>query len=281
VGALLGVAGAVALDMLNRGFLTSRELEVKLDVPVLATVPLLKKQDRTIDGQLLEIPEYLRLRPLSRYAEAIRAVRVGVQMSDVDNPAKVVMMTSSVPQEGKSTSAISLAISAQKSGLKTLLIDCDLRHPSVTKYFKLENYPGVVDLLTGTASVEQAFHSCEGTTVLPAGAKSQNPPDLLNSERMRKLIETLRNAFDYIVVDTPPVGPVIDAKVLTPAIDKIIYVVRWRETPREVIQDNIASIAQHKKVAGILFNLVDEAQTPRYGPYAHYSGNYYNKYYQN
>ncbi|MBB4200565.1 exopolysaccharide transport family protein [Rhodoblastus sphagnicola] len=281
VGLLLGIAGSVALDMLNAGFLTPREIEQKLDIPVFATVPLMRPAERTIDGKVLDPPLYVLERPLSRYAEAIRAVRVGVQMSDVDHPAKVVMLTSSVPQEGKSTSAIALAFSAQKSGQRVAFIDCDLRHPSSTRFFKLENRPGLVDLLTGATTVEEAFTSVNGLMVLPAGTKSQNPPDLLNSARMRTLLDTLRGAFDYVVIDTPPVGPVIDAKVLSPAVDKIIFVVRWQQTPREIVQQNIQSIMQHKKVAGVLFNLVDEAQTPRYGPYAHYSGSYYNKYYQN
>jgi len=281
VGALLGVAGSVALDMLNAGFLSAREIEDKLDVPVLATVPLLKAAERTLDGVVLEPPNYLVEKPLSRYAEAIRAVRVGVQMADVDNPAKVVLITSSVPQEGKSTSAIALAMSAVKAGQRVALLDCDLRHPSVTKFFKLEDKPGLVDLLTGTTAAENAFVSHSGLTLLPVGAKSQNPPDLLGSERMKRLIASLRQAFDYIVIDSPPLGPVIDARVLAQAVDKIVYVVRWGQTQREVVQQNLQSIAANRKLAGILFNLVDESQTPRYGVYAHYSGTYYNKYYQN
>ncbi len=281
VGLMLGVAGSVALDMLNAGFLTQRAVEEKLGVPVLGAAPILTGKDRTVDGKALDPTRYLMARPLSHYAEAIRAVRVGVQMADVDNPAKIVLVTSTVPSEGKTTSVLSLAFSAVKAGHKVAVIDCDLRHPSVTKFFGLESQPGLVDLLTGAAQPEEALFEIDGLTVLPAGAKSQNPPDLLGSERMKQLIENLRGLFDYIVIDSPPVGPVIDAKVLASVVDKVIYVVRWGRTPREIVAQHIESVSGHRKLAGIILTLVDETQTPRYGPYANYSGYYYNKYYKN
>jgi Mrp family chromosome partitioning ATPase len=109
---------------------------------------------------------------------------VAVQMADVDDPAKVVLITSSVPRESKSTVALSLAYSALKAGLRSVIIDGDLRHPSVSKFFGLEKGPGLVDLLTGTMSAEQTIMSRDGIIIIPAGSKSQNPPDLLGSARM-------------------------------------------------------------------------------------------------
>jgi exopolysaccharide transport family protein len=281
VGLMIGVAGSVALDMLNAGFLTPREVEEKLGLPVLASAPLLSGKERTIEGKTLDPPNYLMHKPLSRYAEAIRSLRVGIQMADVDNPAKVVLVTSAVPQEGKSTSAIALAFSAVKAGQKVALIDCDLRHPSVTKYFNVEGRPGLVELLTGATGIEEAFVQIDGVAILPAGAKSQNPPDLLGSERMKQLVETLRQAFDYVVIDSPPVAPVIDAKVLTNLVDKVIFVVRWGSTPREIVAQHVEHVNVHRKLAGIMLNLVDETRTPRYGRSSHYSGSYYHKYYEN
>ena len=281
VGLMLGIAGSVALDMLNAGFLTPRALEEKLGVPVLSASPLLPPKDSTVDGKVLDPSRYLMARPLSRYAESIRAVRVGVQMADVDNPAKVILITSTVPQEGKTTSAISLAYSAAKAGQRVALIDGDLRHPSVTKFFGLDAKPGLVDLLTGDSTFENVIVPVDGIAVIAAGAKSQNPPDLLGSERMKQIVAALRKSFDYIVIDSPPVGPVIDAKVLAAVCDKVIYVVKWGATPREMVGQHIESVSANRKLAGVLLNLVDETQTPRYGPYSHYSGYYYHKYYQN
>ena len=183
VGTLVGIGGSVALDMLNAGFNTPRQVEEQLGIPVLASVPLLKELERKVDGKILDPASYTFHKPLSRYAESIRALRMGIQMADVDFPAKVVMVTSSVPQEGKSTVSISLAYSALKANQKVALIDADLRHPSVSKFFNLDTRSGLVDFLTGSGLREGAMSS-NGLTVIPAGSKSQNPPDLLGSARM-------------------------------------------------------------------------------------------------
>lgn len=281
VGLLLGVSGGVALDMVNAGFSSAREIEEKLGQPVLASVPLLSDKERTIDKKALDPAHYLAAKPLSRYAEAVRGIRVGIQMADVDHPAKVVLVTSSIPSEGKSTLARSLAFSAAKAGQNVLLIDCDLRHPSVTKHFGSEAKSGVVDLLTGAAEFEDVVLRQGGVSILPAGSKSQNPPDLLGSERMKSVIEKLRHVFDYIIIDSPPVGPVIDAKVLAALADKVIFCARWRSTAREVIADNVNYFARDRKLAGVVLTQTDESKTPRYGAYRHYSGDYYHKYYHN
>ena len=135
LGCLIGIGGAVALDMLNAGFSSQREIEEKLGIPVLASVPLLTAAERTINNQVVDPPSYCRLKPLSHYTEAVRTLRIGVQMADVDDPAKVVLVTSAVPKEGKSTIALSLAYSAVSSGLRTLVIDGDLRHASLSRLF--------------------------------------------------------------------------------------------------------------------------------------------------
>ena len=281
VGLLIGIGGAVSLDMLNSGFLSSREIEEKLGTPVLASLPLLSAKDREVDGKVLDPARYLVAKPLSRYAESVRNIRVGIQMADVDNPAKVILVTSSFPSEGKSTLAQSLAWSAVKAGMRVMLIDGDLRHPSISKHFGTEAKPGLVDFLTSAVPLEQAVTRLDDLTVLPAGSKSQNPPDLLGSERMRQLIEKLRDLFDYIVVDSPPVGPVIDAKVLASLADKVVFSVRWRMTPRETVAEHIQYFMQQHKLAGVALSLVDESQAPRYGAYSQYYGHYYKKYYQN
>ncbi|TDX62135.1 exopolysaccharide transport family protein [Methylosinus sp. sav-2] len=281
VGLLIGIGGAVALDMLNSGFLSSREIEEKLGAPVLASLPLLSTKDREVDGKVLEPARYVVAKPLSRYAESIRNIRVGIQMADVDSPAKVILVTSSFPSEGKSTLAQSLAWSAVKAGMRVMVIDGDLRHPSISKHFGAEAKPGLVDFLTNAVPLEQAVIRLDELAVLPAGSKSQNPPDLLGSERMRQLIEKLRDLFDYIVIDSPPVGPVIDAKVLASLADKVVFSVRWRATPRETVAEHVQYFIQQHKLAGAALSLVDETQAPRYGAYSQYYGHYYKKYYQN
>jgi exopolysaccharide transport family protein len=280
VGLLIGIGGSVALDMLNAGFTTPRQVEEKLGVPVLASVPILRAGALKLVGKAVDPATYTFEKPLSRYAETVRAVRMGVQMSDVDHPAKVVMVTSSIPQEGKSTLSMSLAFSALKAGQRVVLVDGDLRHPTISKFFRLEKKAGLVDFLTGNVAIEQALVTNNGLTIIGAGSKSQNPPDLLGSARMGGLVEKLRKAYDYVVIDTPPVGPVIDARVAMQLADKVIFVVRWQSTTREVVAQTLEALDADRKLAGIVLNLVDEAKTPRYGPYSYYTGHYYKKYYQ-
>jgi capsular exopolysaccharide synthesis family protein len=281
VGCLIGVGGGVALDLLNAGFNSQREIEDRLGIPVLASIPLLPTAERTVNGKIYELPNYCYIKPLSRYGEAIRTLRMGVQMADVDNPAKVVVVTSSVPTESKTTIALSLAYSALRAGLRTAIVDCDLRHPSVSKYFGRQEGAGLVDLLTGAVGADHTIVSRDGLTVIPAGSKSQNPPDLLASARMTGLVEKLRETYDYVIIDTPPIGPVIDAKVAVQFADKVIFLVRWQSTPRELVAQAIDSLSAGRKLAGIVLGLVDEAKVPRYGPYSYYSNYSYKNYYQN
>lgn len=280
VGCLIGIGGGVALDMLNAGFTTQREIEEKLNIPVLASIPLLAAAERVVNGKTVDPPNYCQLKPLSHYAESVRALRMGVQMSDVDDPPKVVLITSSAPQESKTTIVLSLAYSALKAGLRTVIVDGDLRHPSVSRYFNLEKGPGLVDLLAGSMSIEQAILNRDGLTIIPVGSKSQNPPDLLGSARMKSLVERLRQTYDYVIIDTPPVGPVIDAKVAIQLADKVIFVVRWQVTPREMVAQSIEGLGAGRKLAGIVLGMVDENKVPRYGPYSYYSSYHYKSYYQ-
>jgi capsular exopolysaccharide synthesis family protein len=280
VGTLIGIGGSVALDMLNAGYMAPREIEEKLGIPVLASVPLLREAERTIDGVSVDPASYTLRKPLSGYAESIRALRMGVQMADVDHPARVVMVTSTIPREGKTTISVSLAFSALKADQRVVLIDGDLRHPSATAFFQLEKKPGLVDFLTGSIPVEQTLVRIGGLTVIPAGSKTQNPPDLLGSARMKRLVEQLSEAFDYVVIDTPPVGPVIDARVALQLADKVIYVVLWRSTTRELVAQNLKELDPDRKLAGIVLSCVDQSKTSRYGPYSYYGGEYYKRYYQ-
>ena len=202
-------------------------------------------------------------------------------MADVDNPAKVILVTSSMPSEGKSTLARSLAFSAVKSGQRVAVLDCDLRHPSLSKSFGLQDKAGLVDFLTGSVPFENTISRQDGLTIFPAGMKSQNPPDLLGSERLKRVVEKLREAFDYVIIDSAPVEPVIDARVLSAIVDKVVFVVRWQVTKREMVGPNLDFFARNHKLAGVALTMVDAAKTPRYGAYAQYSGDYYKKYYSN
>jgi polysaccharide biosynthesis transport protein len=281
IGLGLGVGGAFAMEKLNAGFTTPRQLEESLGVPVLASLHQMDKGKLlSKDGQAIPVGFYHIHYPLSPFSEAVRTLRSGIHMSDVDQPPKVIHVTSSRPGEGKTTVAMSLAVSAAFSGRKVALVDADLRHPSVSRLFKLEQAKGLVDFLIGAVAFESVlkFHDDLKLAIIPAGGKSLNPTDLLGSERMKSLVSHLKETFDYVVLDTPPVGPVADPVIVASLADKTLFVVQWASTPREVVETCIEQVSTRKRVAGVALNSVNPGRARKYGG-VHYYGKRYEKYY--
>jgi exopolysaccharide transport family protein len=276
----LGVGGAFVMEMLRTGFTSPREVEETLGIPVLASVRRLKKGELVKDGKNIPVPFYQIHHPLSPFSESMRTLRSSIHMSDVDQPPRVIHVTSALPGEGKTTIALSLAMSAAFAGLKVVLVDADLRHPAASRFFKLDKENGLVDLLTGAGDTENVLKSYKDLklTILPAGSKSLNPPDVLGSERMKALISHLKETFDYVVVDTPPVGPVIDAVIVANLADKTILVVEWASTARELVETTIKQLSVQKRVAGVVFNFVSQDRAQKYGG-EYYYGKSYEKYY--
>src|SRR5262249_22873291 len=139
---------------------------------------------------------------------------------------------------------------------------------------------GLVDLLTGAENTDNVlrFYKDLKLTVLPAGSKSLNPPDVLSSERMKTLIAYLKETFDYVVVDSPPIGPVVDDVILANLADKTILVVEWASTPRELVGTTIKQVSAQKRVAGLVFNFLNQDRAQKYGG-DYYYGKAYEKYY--
>ncbi|WP_306888057.1 GumC family protein [Ancylobacter amanitiformis] len=280
LGVMAGIGIALLMEMLNAGFNSPRQVEESTGLPVLSSIEWVDLSGEK-GKDSVPVLDYLISKPLSRFSESVRSLRAGVQMSDVDNPPQVIELTSASPGEGKTSLAIALAVSAATSGKRVLLIDCDLRRPSVSQQFGLTERAGLVELLAQTASSEGILYrdKSSGLYVLGSGAKTQSPPDLLSSGRMQSLVEQLRQSFDLIVLDAPPIGPVVDAAVLAPIADKLVFVVRWNSTAREFVRHSLERLAGDRKVCGIAFNMVDLRRTPKYGRYSYYSSAYYKKYY--
>ena len=228
------------------------------------------------------MPEFTALKPLSRLGEGIRTARMTIQMSNIDRPPKIVMMTSAQPGEGKTTMAASFAVStANSSKQQVLLLDGDLRARSLSKQFNLTDKPGLTDLLLEQFPTERVLFRSDtpNLAILPAGASASNPPDLLGSERMRALVENLAAHFDIIYVDAPPLLPVVDATVLANLVDKIVFVIQWRTTPRKAVPRALQLLGNSRKVCGVVLNGARAEQIANYDPQNTYYGSKYQGYY--
>jgi polysaccharide biosynthesis transport protein len=284
LGAMLGLGGgfllAFLLEYLRPGVKTGTEIEQSFGRPVVGFIPLVQHRNfrGTFSDRLLQrmVDE-----PLSHFSEAVRAMRISVELSSA-NP-KVILITSALPAEGKSTAAMLLAASSAASGHNTVLLDCDLRQQAVSEAFG-KKQPGLSELLTGTAELTDVIDidPVTNTCLIPAGSIVPNPADLLMSRRMRDLIAHLRNRFDYIVIDAPPLLLVIDALALATMVDKILVIVEWGRTSRASISEALKVLRpEAHRVAGIILNKVDLNQLQGYGYRGGYQYRSNDKYFSN
>lgn len=278
-----GAAASMLLEIIKNGFSTAEEVENHLCCPVIATIQTLTDKDLTHNGQVLSLPQYVAAKPTSRTGEAIRAIRCGVQLFDGEDPPRVVLFTSSVAGEGKSILAHSFARSAAGAGQRVALIDADLRHRSISETFGVANARGLSDYLLGSDPIDMVAKSLlDGKLLLiPAGTSNSNSPDKLGSEKMRDLVARLKESYDLVVVDAPPVVPVIDASVLAKLVDKIIYVIEWEKVPREVVARAIDTIGVHRdKVAGVILNKANiRKMSYHLSYYSYYNSRKFTSYY--
>ena len=278
-------AGALLVFLLERwdsdyGFRSAEEIQA-LGIRALALVPDLSR--RETNG--IPAEEYILERPNSAYAEALQRIRTNLFLMDTRNPPKSVLITSSVPLEGKSTIASALARQSARSGMKVILVDADLRRPRLHEVIGIPNQNGLSEVLTGRANPESAIQRDEksGMDFLPAGFGSLSPPDLFRSSTMKILLEEMTAYYDLVMIDSPPVAAVSDSFTLSGLVDKSIYVIRWEDTPRNVALAGIRQMLESGgDIAGIVLSRVNVKKHARYG-YAdsgHYQGNY-RKYYVN
>jgi len=275
LGGMVGLGGgfmlALMLEYLRPGIKTGAEIEQSFGRPVMGIIPLVgrrKARGASYDRLLGEVVN----EPFSQLAEAVHAMRISLELSSV-NP-KVILITSALPAEGKSTVAMLLAASAASSGKRTILLDCDLRQQSTSEVLQNKGRPGLSDLLLGTAKLADVITEdpITNTYVIPAGPVVPNAPDWLKSQRMCDLISALRSEFDYVVMDTSPLLPVVDALVLTTVADKVLVIVEWSRTPRDSIAEAFKVLRpEAHRVAGIVLNKADVNQLPGYGFYGPYN----------
>lgn len=173
------------------------------------------------------------------YVESFKSLRTNLNFIAATEKLNTFILTSAIPGEGKSNTAINLAITLAEDSKSVVVVDCDLRKPSLNRYLKLgRNFKGVTDILTGNVTVEEALIQFEdlGIHVLTAGAVPPNPSEMLSAEPMQKLINDLKAAFDYVILDTPPVSVVTDAAILGRYADGALLCVRSDFAPKETVQ---------------------------------------------
>ena len=210
--------------------------------------------------------------PKSVISEQYRAIRTNIEYSNVDQNTKTILVTSSDKNEGKTTTVSNLAVSFANLNKKVLIIDCDLRNPSIHKMFKINNIYGLTDILAKDRAVDKCIQETEleNLYVLTAGATPPNPAEILSSEKMKNLIEDLKNIYDYIFIDTPPIGLVTDAGVLSSFIDGVVLVVKSESVEKKYLEETKKKLdAVDARILGAILNSYKSEQKD-YNYYSYY-----------
>ena len=286
---LLGLASGVGLAFLLEGLdntvRTTEQAQAISGLASMGMIPLGSKSaregvnpKRLVIATSKEAVELVtQVRPQSQMAESYRALRTSLLLSNLGAPPKVIMVTSALPQEGKTTTSINTAVVLAQKGVRVLLIDADLRRPSIHKTLGMGPHSGLSNVLTGSTKLENAITR---TAVLPnlfvlaAGTPPPNPAELLASSNMRDVLNQLREEYDHIVIDTPPSLSVTDAVVLSPRADAVVLVIRSGQTTKQALRRSRDILTQvNAKVVGVLLNAVD-LSSPDYYYYYEYQGKY-------
>lgn len=204
--------------------------------------------------------------PKSIDAEAYRSLRSNIEYSSFDDEYRVIVVTSSVPGEGKSTTSGNLAIALAQSGNSVLLVDCDMRKPSIHKKFKISNAAGTAELLLRKKLFEEVANNYnENLTIITAGKIPPNPSEMLASRAMTAFIEEMKKEFKYIILDTPPLQAVTDAQVLSTKADGVLLVVKAGSTKKEMVFNSVDLIKKVQgKVIGTVLNGVENKKNNYY-----------------
>jgi polysaccharide biosynthesis transport protein len=278
-----GAAAVVLAEILMAGLFTEDEVERRLGLPYLGAVPTLGTtvdDAKTLKG--MTPPDYLLAKPLSSFAESLRKLRASVLFSKVGEKIQVIAVTSSLPGEGKTTTAFSLARTLATSGAKVVVVDCDLRQSAISQFLKEPAPVGLLEVLNGVATLDQALVNDEsGAQILPLAKSAYTPRDVLGSAAMHRLMQDLRGRFEIVLLDTAPLLAIADTRILAPHADAVVMLVRWKKTPVKAVQSALALLQGTRAfIAGVALTQMDLKAQARYGygdSYYYYAN--YRKYY--
>jgi succinoglycan biosynthesis transport protein ExoP len=305
LGLILSFGAATVREAVDRVFRSSRQVEEMLQTTCLAVLPALKQlsiaplsggassQDVAIGGRKPgDLPrkgkstkrEFLRYvveEPLSAFAEALRSVKVAADINRDIKDNRVIGITSTVPKEGKSTVSSNFAQLIAHAGKRAILLDGDLRNPTLTRSLMPEAKIGLLEVMSGKVTLANAITVDDqtGLAFLPAVIQSRllHTNEILASDALKRLVETLRKSYDYVIIDLPPVAPVVDVRATTNVIDSYIYVVEWGKTGINLVQHQLAGMPEvHSRLLGVILNKANLKVLERY---EYYYGSYYHKKY--
>jgi len=289
LGLTSGIGLAFLLEGVDNTVRTPEQAQSISGLPSLGMIPLGSRTTGEANPTGLSVAaskeavELITLsRPQSQMSEAYRALRTSLLLTSLGAPPKTIIITSALPQEGKTTTSINTATVLAQKGTRVLLIDADLRRPSIHKTLGMGPRAGLSNVLTGGTTLQEATVRSTllpNLFILPAGTPPPNPAELLASSQMMDLLAELREQYDHIVVDTPPTLSVTDAVVLSTRADAVVLVIRSGQTTKPALRRSRDILAQvNARVAGVLLNAVD-LDSPDYYYYYEYQGKYGQRYY--
>jgi len=266
---VLGIAQAIIREILDNTFKSSEEVENKLGLPVMGIVPQVPRKLRKEVSHLFERSGD------KRFCEAVRTIRTNFLLTETTHPRQVLVVTSTAPGEGKSSVSANLAF-AMGQLHRVLLIDADLRRATLDKAFDFKpGTPGLVNLIGGSAKLEDCIHTVGNVDMIAAGAVPSNPLELLSSPRFARLLEVVKGRYDRIIIDSPPSQAVSDAAVLSTLADAVIYVVKSDSTLIPHVEKGISQLQNsNAPLAGVVLNHVDIEKAKKNGQFRGYYDHY-------
>jgi capsular exopolysaccharide synthesis family protein len=277
VGLLLGLVIAFGGVLLDNTVHNQEDIEQNLQLAFLGVLPKIR-QSTEGDGDSVDRDRYILENPKSAVAECARSIRTNLIFMGTERPLRRLLFTSARPAEGKTTSAIAMGITMAQAGSRVLLIDTDLRKPRLHKTFGVSAEVGLTSTLVEIEKLDEAIKSTQvvGLDVLPCGPLPPNPAELLHSERFVALLDTLSKRYDRLLLDSPPVGAVTDAAILSQTCDGTLLVVQSSKSPKETVRRAARQIqGVGANLVGVILNDFDiEAGSYGYHHYHYYRYSY-------
>jgi succinoglycan biosynthesis transport protein ExoP len=269
-------------------------LDIAASPNLLGPLPLKEEKTLTLSGRWRsakmpaglkkeKMMRYVVDEPLTAFAEAFRSVKLTVDISGSIRDQKVIGITSTLPNEGKSTVASNFAQSIALAGKKVILVDGDLRNPTLTRALARDAKAGWKEVLAGMVDLQKAISLDGGTNLafLPAviGQRSAYTNEILASDAFRVLIDNLRSIYDYVIIDFPPLAPVVDVRAALHVVDSFLYVIEWGKTGRSLVERQLAAAPElHERLLGVIFNKTNVKLFERYESLGYYHKQYYGSY---